>query len=131
MIFDWLEYLKFAEATLAKTSEFENSEAVYRSVTSRAYYAVYCLTRNTIKQKDRQEFFGSAHQQLQDYLIAHTHNVRSRLGRRLRALHQLRLRADYEDELGQQALSLAQQAVMQARKIEIDLTEIRGKGANK
>jgi len=89
MIFDWLEYLKFAEATLAKTSEFENSEAVYRSVTSRAYYAVYCLTRNTIKQKDRQEFFGSAHQQLQDYLIAHTHNVRSRLGRRLRALHQL------------------------------------------
>jgi len=26
MIFDWLEYLKFAEATLAKTSEFKTQK---------------------------------------------------------------------------------------------------------
>lgn len=131
MIFDWLEYLKFAEAALEKASEFENSEAVYRSVTSRAYYSVYCLTRNTVKQKDGKVFSGNAHQQLRDYLIDHTHTTRKRLGRRLRALHQLRLVADYEDELNRQALALAQQAVKQAREIEIDLAEIQGKGAKK
>ncbi len=127
MSFQWHNYLEFAETVLAKASEFSDSEAVYRSVVSRAYYAVYCSARNLVKQKDQQEFSGNAHQQLQDYLIRHAHKPRKRLGNRLRQLHQLRLVADYENILHQQPLSLAQQAVTQARNIEADLVEIAGK----
>lgn len=124
MSFDWHNYLSFSEAALAKVSDYPNSEAVHRSVVSRAYYAVYCATRNLVRQKDQRSFSGNAHQQLQDYLINQPHKARKRLGNRLKQLHQLRIKADYEDQLQQQSMSMAQQAIVQARKIEGDLAEI-------
>ncbi|MEZ4663584.1 MAG: hypothetical protein R2911_39080 [Caldilineaceae bacterium] len=126
MSFQWLYYLEFAESVLSHVAEFPDSEAAYRSVTSRAYYAAYCSTRNLIRQRDRQEFHGNAHQQLPKS-DAFAHRPRKRLGNRLRQLHQLRLLADYEDTLHQPAIYLAQQAIKQAQLIEADLADIEGK----
>ena len=124
MSFDWHNYLGFSETALAKVSDYPDSEAVHRSVVSRAYYAVYCATRNLVKQKDRQSFSGNAHQQLQDYLINHPNRARKRLGNRLKQLHQLRIKADYDGRLQQQSTSMAQQAIVKAKDIENDLAEI-------
>ncbi|MEZ4711712.1 MAG: hypothetical protein R3A44_31260 [Caldilineaceae bacterium] len=127
MSFQWHRYLEFAESVLSHVAEFPDSEAAYRSVASRAYYAAYCATRNLVKQRDRQEFHGNAHQQLQDYLLPHAHRPRKRLGNRLRQLYQLRLLADYEDTLHQPAIYLAQQAIKQAQLIEANLADIERK----
>jgi hypothetical protein len=89
MSFDWHSYLTFAEKVSTMAPDFTEPEAAYRSAVSRAYYAVYCATRNLIKQKDNREFFGNAHQELHDYLKEHAHPVRRQLGHRLHALHQL------------------------------------------
>lgn len=124
MSFDWLSYLRFAEAALGKAAEFSDQDAVYRTVVSRAYYAVYCSTRNVVKATDGQEFHGNDHQRLQIYLKEHSQKERQRLGLRLQALHQLRIKADYHDNLQPQALYLAQQALGQAQKIEADLLQI-------
>lgn len=127
MSFQWRSFLEFAEAILERASEFPDVEAVYRSVVSRAYYAVYCSARNVVKQKDKREFNGSVHQELQDYLLKHTDKARKRLGNHLRELHQLRKKADYEDKLNQPPLVLAKLAAKKARDIEFDLDVIVGK----
>ncbi|MCE7981043.1 MAG: hypothetical protein DYG89_07625 [Caldilinea sp. CFX5] len=114
MSFDWRSYLTFAEK-------------VSTMAVSRAYYAVYCATRNLVKQKDNREFSGNAHQGLHDYLKEHAHPVRRQLGRRLHALHQLRKKADYEDDLAQPAVRLAGHALKSARDIEANLEQLVGK----
>jgi uncharacterized protein (UPF0332 family) len=124
MSFDWLAYLRFAETALGKAAEFSDQDAVYRSVVSRAYYAVYCSTRNVVKAKDGQEFHGNDHQRLQIYLKEHSHKGRRRLGLRLQELHQLRIKADYLDNLQTQAFYLAQQALSRVQAIEADLKQI-------
>jgi hypothetical protein len=126
MSFDWHSYLEFAEIVYTTVSDFPSSEAVYRSVASRSYYAVFCAARDLIKEKDHKEFYTDDHKALQNHLKAHRHRVRQRAGKRLHELHQLRLRADYDSILHQQARALAQQALERAKRIEEDLAEIRG-----
>lgn len=127
MSFDWHSYLAFAEEVSTMAPDFAEPEAAYRSVVSRAYYAVYCSARNLIKQKDHKEFVGNAHQGLHDYLKEHAHPVRQQLGRRLHALHQLRKKADYEDDLAQPAVRLAGHALKSAKDIESNLEQLVGK----
>lgn len=126
MSFDWRGYLEFAEKAYDTVSVFPNPEAVYRCVASRAYYAVFCLARDLIKQKDGMVFTVNVHKELQMYLKAHRHQTRARLGVRLENLHQLRLNADYDGILKQEAQYLAGAALKMAKRIEDDLAEIRG-----
>lgn len=107
MSFDWSGYLALAKEMMAKASEFTDQEAVYRCVVSRAYYGVYCLTRNRVRDIDSAEFYGNDHKALQSYLIEHPHKNRRRLGNQLRNLHQHRIKADYSDELDDLSLELS------------------------
>ena len=128
MSFEWHKFLEFADTVCKKATDFPDAEAVYRTATSRAYYAAYCEARNFVAKKDRQTFHSNAHQQLQDYLITHQHPDRQKLGRHLKALHQFRLKADYEGELSELPVNLANQAIAWAKKIiEVDLPPLTGK----
>lgn len=128
MNFEWYQLLEFAEAANKKAADFPNQEAVYRTVTSRAYYAVYCETRNFVDKKHGEKFTVSPHQELQNFLITYNHQLRNKLGRNLKKLHQYRLQADYEDKLNELPVNLASKALTLAKQIiEVDLPAITGK----
>lgn len=124
MNFDWLRYLTLAKEMMDKVNEFADQEAVYRSVVSRAYYAVFCSTRNYVREVDGKEFYGNDHQSLQRYLIAHSHRSRKKLGNQLRTLHQHRIKADYQGNLDEKAISKASRAVALAQEIADNLGKI-------
>jgi uncharacterized protein (UPF0332 family) len=124
MSFDWSGYLTLAKEMINKVDEFPEQEAVYRSVVSRAYYAVFCLTRNYVKDIDSQEFHGNDHQELQNYLTRHSHKIRKKIGNQLRTLQQHRIKADYQDNLDEQAVYKASKAIKLADKITNGLAKI-------
>ncbi len=124
MNFDWSSYLTLAEYMMNQANEFPDEEAVYRSVVSRAYYAVYCLARNYVKEVDDVTFYSNDHKALQDHLISHSHKIRKRLGNQLRKLHQHRKKADYDDDLGELPFNKASRALTDARKIKNGLAQL-------
>lgn len=124
MSFDWSGYSTLAKEMMMKASEFADQEAVYRSVVSRAYYGVYCLARNCVRDIDKEEFYGNDHKALQIYLIEHPHKSRKRLGNQLRRLHQHRIKADYSDELDEQPVNKANRAISIAEEISRGLIEV-------
>lgn len=124
MNFDWSGYLTLAVEMMNKIDNFSDSEAVYRSVVSRAYYAVFCLTRSYVRNIDQTEFYSNVHQELQIYLLNHPHKPRQKIGHQLRQLHQHRIKADYHDELDEPASKKANTALKFAQKITNELTEI-------
>jgi uncharacterized protein (UPF0332 family) len=124
MNFDWSGYLALAKEMITKANEFADQEAVYRSVVSRAYYGVYCLARNRVRDIDAKEFHGNDHKALQNYLTEHPHKNRKKLGNQLRSLHQHRIKADYSDELDEQAVNKANRAINLAQKITEGLVDL-------
>ena len=124
MSFDWSGYLTLAKELKNKVNEFPDQEAVYRSIVSRAYYAVFCQARNYVKKIDKQEFFGNDHQKLQNYLRNHSHTPRRKIGNQLRRLHQDRIKADYHDDLGEHAMNKASKAIKLADGIASGLNEV-------
>jgi hypothetical protein len=124
MSFDWLGYLALAKEMMAKANEFADQEAVCRCVVSRAYYGVYCLARNRVRDIDNTEFHGNDHKALQNYLIEHPHKSRKKLGNQLRDLHQHRIKADYSDDLDEHAVNKAKRAISLAQKIADGLVEV-------
>lgn len=124
MSFDWSGYLALANEMMAKANEFADQEAVYRCVVSRAYYGVYCLARNQVRDIDSREFHGNDHKALQNYLLEHPQKNRKKLGNQLRSLHQHRIKADYSDELDEQPVHKASKAINLAQKIADGLIEV-------
>jgi hypothetical protein len=124
MSFDWSEYLILAEHMMGKIGEFPDQEAVYRSIISRAYYAVFCLIRNYVRDVDHKEFHGNDHQALQKYLMVHAHQPRRRLGNQLQDLHQHRIKADYHDNLDESASGKASRAITMASNIKQGLAQL-------
>lgn len=121
MNFDWFGYLTLAEHMMNNHDSYPDEEpfreAVYRSIVSRAYYSVYCMARNYVRDVDRREFSGSAHQELQNYLIRHPEKIRKKLGSQLKNLHEHRLKVDYEDDLHELAINKAKRAIAEAKII--------------
>jgi hypothetical protein len=124
MSFDWLAYLTLAEYMNQNVSKFPEEEACYRCVVSRAYYAVYCLARNYVRDSDNVIFSSNDHQALQDYLIQHPHKPRKKLGKQLRDLHQHRKGADYDDDLIEKPMNKASIALAYSKKIAKGLDEL-------
>jgi uncharacterized protein (UPF0332 family) len=124
MSFDWSDYLALAKEKMAITNEFADQEAVYRCVISRAYYGVYCQARNCVRDVDKAKFHGNDHQALQSYLKKHPHKTRKKLGLQLQSLHQHRIKADYHDDLDEQAVNKASRAISSAHEIAKALGEL-------
>jgi uncharacterized protein (UPF0332 family) len=124
MSFDWSGYLTLAEYLNQHADDFSDQEAVYRSVVSRAYYAVFCLARNYVKDVDRAEFHGNDHQRLQNHLRNHSDKSRKKLGNQLRNLHQHRIKADYHDKLDEPPVNKASRALAEAGNIQAGLEQV-------
>jgi uncharacterized protein (UPF0332 family) len=116
MSFDWRHYLTLAEHLFDNAGALSDKEACYRSVASRAYYAVFCLARNYVRDTDNARI--EMHQELQDYLTRNRNNkARCKIGNQLKRLHQIRKKADYDDDLHALPINTASQALAQAKKI--------------
>ena len=124
MSFDWQNYLTLAQYMMDTAEEFPETEACYRSVVSRAYYAMFCMTRDYVSQVDGQDFYSNDHRALQDYLTNHPHRVRQKIGNQLRRLHQHRKKADYDRDLGEAPVNKATKALYEAQKVLEGLTQI-------
>lgn len=123
--FDWSDYYALAEYILENVGIHPNPEACYRTVTSRAYYAVYCMTRDYCQDEDGFESFSNDHQRLQNHLINHHDDCRKRIGNRLKQLHQNRKKADYDTVLSEPANKTAQRSIIQAGQIIEQIAQLR------
>ena len=122
MSFDWSEYLTLAERLVSKAEEAPNPEAYYRTAVSRAYYSVFCLTRNYVRDTEGRVF--SEHSALHKHLISKPHKAKSKLGNQLKRLFQHRNNADYDDGLREAAVNKASRALVQAKKIKEGLDRL-------
>jgi uncharacterized protein (UPF0332 family) len=127
MKFDWSEYLNLAQELAAS-----NEEAKLRSAISRAYYSVFCLARNYLRdiQQDprlsrNKTYDINDHQYVADEFIFNRSKSQkiSEIGRNLTRLRRLRNQADCEDtifklqkEVGR-ALSLGRDIILALREL--------------
>ena len=122
MKFDWSEYFNLAKE-LAGTTE----EAKLRSAVSRAYYSVFCLARNylrDIQQYPRlwqnKNYDINAHQYVAEKFIYNQSKSQTmiEIGKDLSRLRKMRNKADYEDTMfnlkreARTALMLAQNVIL-------------------
>jgi len=123
MSFDWEHLLELAEYMAQEVVQFPNEEACCRSVASRAYYAVFCRACNYVRDVDSVEIYG--HQEVQDHLKRNSaRRDRLRIGNQLAQLHQIRKRADYDDDLGEPPINTASKALAQAKKINEGIAKL-------
>ncbi|TVP60413.1 MAG: HEPN domain-containing protein [Nodularia sp. (in: Bacteria)] len=110
MKFDWLSYLEVAQILLQEVNNSRNqgnnlsiNEAMIRSSISRAYYSVFCLTRNYLRDTEGCSELRSlkldVHKYIIDNLIKSKKIEFRNLGNDLRSLRLLRNKVDYEDEI--------------------------------
>ena len=109
MKFDWSEYFNLAQELAAISSDnFASNEAKLHFVVSRAYYSVFCLSRNYLRdvEKDprlsrRNSFDINQHQYVAKEFIFHkSKNPKIiKIGENLSRLRELRNKADYSDTM--------------------------------
>lgn len=109
MKFDWSEYFNLAQELAAISSENSaSSEAKLRSAVSRAYYSVFCSSRNYLRdfEKDprlsrKNNFDINEHQYVAEEFIFHkSKNPKIlKIGENLSRLRELRNKADYADTM--------------------------------
>lgn len=134
MSFEWQYYLRLAQRLYSELQGSSNgdtfssheTEALCRTVVSRAYYAVYCLARNYAQEHDGYESHGNDHRELQNHFTQNTSlKLKCRIGNQLRQLHQSRIKADYFDELTESAINSASKALSQASRIHDNLKDLQ------
>ena len=126
MSFDWRGYLRFAEFLHEFPEDLDSvdkdlvSEACYRSVASRAYYAAFHVLLNYgINNGYDQKYDGRDHQGLEDHLEAIHLDNKEWLSIRedLANLKRNRIRADYRSEIPKEQKSFAFYSILYARGI--------------
>ena len=127
MSYDWRKYLTFAELMYKKAnsedSDCHDKETFYRCSISRAYYAVFCLARNYLKDFEDQKFYSDEHRKVHLFFINNQDTKKKTIGNQLKMLHQDRKKADYENSFDQHESPpiKAQKSVKMAKKIEESL----------
>jgi uncharacterized protein (UPF0332 family) len=107
MRFDWSEYLNLAEELAAISGDSDNNEAKLRSAISRAYYAVFCLARNYLRDVEQDSRLSrktpdiNEHQYVAKEFIFHKSKAKKmiKIGENLSRLRLFRNKADYEDRV--------------------------------
>lgn len=104
MSFDWGEYLVLAHELARRGRELRlgaGREARLRASLSRAYYAVFCLTRNHLRDNEGRRIpaSGEAHGYVTMVLSSSTDPSRIRVGHDLDQLRRYRNAADYQDDV--------------------------------
>ena len=108
MKFDWSEYLNLATELAALSSDSDDAEAKLRSAVSRAYYAVFCLSRNYLRDIEKDPRLSrksssdiNEHQYVAEEFIFHKSKNKEmiKIGENLSRLRELRNKADYADTI--------------------------------
>jgi len=119
MNFNWLEFLALAE-------ELQNriDEASKRTAVSRAYYAIFCYTRNYAEK-----YLGframkgpEDHSQLRKFFSSKGPTGRS-IADKLRDLHKWRKQCDYDDFIDNLDFQV-KSAILTAKKVIQELSKI-------
>ncbi len=118
MAFDWQEYFKLAEELCES-----KSEAKIRSSISRAYYAVFNISKQIIEKVDPFEKAPSldAHKWLIDYFNKSQDKFANILSENIKELRNARNKADYKSphisvQEAKQALKLAELIIKKLEK---------------
>ncbi len=127
MKFDWSEYLNLAQELATS-----NEESKLRSAISRAYYSVFCLARNYLRDIEQDPRLSrnktydiNDHQYVAEEFIYNRSKSQkiTEIGRNLTRLRKIRNQADYEDTIFQlqkevvRSLSLAQDIISALREL--------------
>lgn len=108
MKFDWSEYFNLAQELAAISENSASSEAKLRSAVSRAYYSVFCLSRNYLRDVEKDPRLSrrnisdlNEHQYVAEEFIFHkSKNPKIiKIGENLSRLRELRNKADYADTM--------------------------------
>lgn len=99
MSFDWSEYFDLAQELTGSSTVSSGQEAKSRAAISRAYYAVYCMSRNHLRDNDNRPVpkGARAHKYVKTEFKRSTDQVRQNIGRNLDRLRIERNKADYDD----------------------------------
>lgn len=126
MRFDWSEYFNLAQELAVISSEATNNEARLRSAVSRAYYSVFCLARNYLRDVEKDPRLSrnktpdiNEHQYVAEEFIFHKSQAKKmrKIGENLSRLREFRNKADYADTIFnlhrevQTSLNLAQNII--------------------
>jgi uncharacterized protein (UPF0332 family) len=119
MSFDWADFLTFADVLLREPNSPGPGEASLRSAISRAYYAAFCSARNFAR--DREGLMPHRtprdHQRIMAHFQMAPDRTRRKIGIDLSRLRDNRNRADYDDVLVGEPISLAQSSIDIARNV--------------
>ncbi len=132
MRFDWSEYFNLAQELAAISGDLANNDAKFRSAISRAYYSVFCLARNYLRDVEKDSRLSrnqnhniNEHQYVAEEFIFHKSKAKRmiQVGENLSRLRELRNKADYADTIFnlskdlQTALKLAQNIMSVLREL--------------
>ncbi|RCK72744.1 MAG: hypothetical protein ANABAC_1278 [Anaerolineae bacterium] len=120
MAYNWKDFLSFAENLYAAPDMPGPREAALRSAVSRAYYAAF---RAALEFGIRDGFSpsktGEDHRKIREHFRNSTpkQSSKSDISIQLERLHDLRRKADYENNLHQKPENMAYIAIGMARKV--------------
>ncbi|OCR02050.1 hypothetical protein BCD67_07700 [Oscillatoriales cyanobacterium USR001] len=99
MTFDWSEYLNVAKELAGIATTTPEQEAKLRAAISRAYYAVFILARNHLRDREGHSIptTGDAHQYVASQFKQSQDSNRRFVGDKLKRLRMYRNQADYVD----------------------------------
>lgn len=102
MSFDWKEYIKLSEKLYNEVNKESLEEAYNRSIISRAYYGVFCISRNkagleSYKPQPNTNDPG-VHTKVIDYYISSLNHTEKQAGKILVELRRMRNKADYDGQ---------------------------------
>lgn len=120
MPFDWRDYLGLARVLVGQAHLSAFTEAVQRTVVSRAYYAAFCTARNYAEARFGFQRTGGPedHQHLREHFRRWG---KLKLASRLNILRSWRNHCDYEDQVSniqryvQNAIQIADQVIRECR----------------
>lgn len=99
MSFDWPDYLALASNLHADGGNAPLEDAKYRASISRAYYAVFCVARNLVRDEGsaRISKTGEDHETVRKAYATHGDERRRKIALHLVRLRSYRSQADYDD----------------------------------
>ena len=126
MSFDWLDYLRLAEALVDQVSNATRQEAQLRTAISRAYYAAFGKAREYLRQESTSsEPPAGIHSYVQRQFRASKYKVRQQIAWNLNQLQIRREKADYESEVVN-LIAETRFSLTLAQRIIADLSQLSG-----
>ncbi|MFN8496137.1 MAG: hypothetical protein U0350_51570 [Caldilineaceae bacterium] len=129
--FDWSDYLALANEWLVGAAASAYPQATYRSIISRAYYAVFHASFELAQNLGLESTQSAGDHYRVRKFFENRGRVAGQLSQLLRALYDFRVSADYTLQVGNpvsdDARPIAQQVLLDARKALMQIEALQAK----